>query len=96
VASSFRSEELDQGSVDEASDNGRNDDEVDAEPWHIGIDRVSSGAVIAVTGEEKGEPADEIPKEDRPESAAGADHERDRDDPALRAAYPVEGASAKV
>jgi catechol 2,3-dioxygenase-like lactoylglutathione lyase family enzyme len=28
--------------------------------------------------------------------AAGADHERDRDDPALRASYPVEGSSVKV
>ena len=81
MASSFRSEELDQGSVDEASDDGRNDDKVDAEPWHIGIDRVSNGAVIGVTGEEKREPADEVTKEDRPESAAGADHERDREIP---------------
>jgi hypothetical protein len=49
-----------------------------------------------VTGEEEGEPAYEVTKEDRAESAAGPDHERDRDDPALRAAYPIEGSSMKV
>jgi hypothetical protein len=57
---------------------------------------MSGSAVVVVAGEEDREPADEVTKEDRPEPAAGADHERDRDDPALRAAYPAEGSSMKA
>ena len=96
MAPSFRSEELDQGAVDEAPDNRREDDEVDAEPRHVGIDRMSGGAVVVVTGEEQREPADEVTKDDRPESAARADHQRNRDDPALGAPNPVERSSVKI
>ena len=35
MSSSFRREELDQWAVDEATDNGRENDEIDAEPRHV-------------------------------------------------------------
>ena len=54
---------------------------------------MSGRAVVVVTGEEQREPANEVTKDDRAESAAGADHERNRDDPALGAPDPVERSS---
>ena len=53
----------------------------DPEPRHSRIDRVAGSAEVVVPGEEQGEPADEVTKEDRSEAAAGADHQRDRDRP---------------
>jgi len=52
---------------------------------HVGVDGVPGGAIVAVPGEQDGEPADEVAEDDSTEAAAGPDNQRDRDGTAGRA-----------
>ena len=65
VAPCFRRKELDQRTVDEAAENRGEDDEIDAQPGQVGIDRMSGRAVVVVTGEQQREPANEVTKDHR-------------------------------